>query len=163
MAAVTWVCPIGGCPVRQGRPGSCPDDLVQLVRERTEPEEPVADPAPGAAGEGDAAPPTGLALDCPWGQLIDIPAEDLEIGRSSPAFRGRGIDPYDQVSRVHARLSWQHGRLTVVDLDSANGTYVDGVKLIPGEPAVLRPGQQLRLGLDVPCKIVQLNEFGEPV
>ena len=157
MATVTWLCPVRGCPVRQDHAGSCPDDLVQLVRERTEPEKPAADPAP------DAAAATGLALDCHWGQLVDIPAAGLEIGRSTPAFRGGGIDGYDQVSRAHARLCWLDGRLHVDDLHSANGTFVDGEEITPGEPVLLNAGQELRLGLDVPCKIVQLNEFGEPV
>ncbi|MFI7662859.1 FHA domain-containing protein [Micromonospora parva] len=155
MAAVIWVCPVGDCPVRQDRPGSCPDDLVQLVREQTEPGAPAAAPA--------APAPSGLALDCPWGQLVDIPAEELSIGRSSPAFRGGGIDHYDQVSRAHARLFWIDGRLHLDDLDSANGTFVDGQRVTPGTPVALSAGQELRLGLDVPCRIVQLNEFGEPV
>ncbi|MEH1058706.1 FHA domain-containing protein [Micromonospora sp. CPCC 206171] len=154
---MTWVCPVGGCPVRQDRPGSCPDDLVQLVRERTEPKTPAADPAPAAPAS------SGLAIDCPWGQLVDIPAMELRIGRSSPVFRGGGIDHYDQVSRNHARLFWTDGRLHVDDLDSANGTFVDGQVVTPGVPVALRAGQELRLGLDVPCRIVQLNEFGEPV
>ncbi|MEU8257004.1 FHA domain-containing protein [Micromonospora inaquosa] len=154
MAAVTWVCPVGDCAVRQDRPGSCTVDLVQLVRQ-TEPEAPAADPPAPAA--------SGLALDCPWGQLVDIPAEELSIGRSSPAFRGGGIDHYDQVSRAHARLFWIDGHLHVDDLNSANGTFVDGQKITPGAPVALNAGQELRLGLDVPCRIVQLNEFGEPV
>lgn len=149
MAAVTWVCPTGGCQIRQDRPGSCPDCLVQLVREQPEP-------------EADVAAPTGFALDCPWGQMIDIPAEGVEIGRSSPAFRGTGIERYDQVSRVHARLFWVDDRLHVDDLHSANGTFVDGAEVTAEEPMALSAGQELRLGLDVPCQIVQLNEFGEP-
>jgi len=156
MAAVMWVCPVGGCPVRQNRPGSCPDDLVQLVRE---------EPAPEPEGRTpDAEPaPASLALDCPWGQLVDVPAEGLEIGRSSPAFRGGGIDRLDQVSRVHARLLWRDGRLYVDDADSANGTYVNGAEVTPGKPVALAAGQELRLAEDVPCRIVQLNEFGEPM
>lgn len=160
MAAVTWVCPVGGCEVRQDRPGSCPNDLVQLVREQQpEPAAPTTEPD----AEPDTAQSTGLALDCPWGQVVDIPAGDLEIGRSSAAFRGHGIDRYDQVSRVHARLFWRDGRLHVLDLGSANGTFVDGEEVAGDRPVPLSAGQELRLGLDVPCQIVQLNEFGEPM
>lgn len=154
MAALSWVCPVGGCPVRRDRPGSCPDDLVQLVVEESGPE---------PRREPEAAPPATLAIDCLWGQIVDIPACGLAIGRSAPAFRGGGIDPYDQVSRHHARLFWVDGRLLVDDTESANGTFVDGVRVNPGEPMALAAGQELRLAEDVPCKIVQLNEFGEPM
>ena len=150
MAAVMWSCPVGGCPVRQDRPGSCPDDLVQLVREESEPE-----PEPEARAT--------LAVDCPWGQIVDIPAGGLSIGRSAPVFQGGGIERYDQISRYHARLVWADGRLLVDDTESANGTFVDGVRVKPGEPSPLGAGQELRLAEDVPCKIVQLNEFGEPM
>lgn len=157
MAALTWVCPVGGCDARQDHPGTCPDDLVQLVRERTEPAARSAEPDPVAAA------PTGLALDCHWGQLIDIPDGELMIGRSSEAFRDSGIEDFLQVSRVHARLFWQDGQLHVVDLTSANGTFVDGRRLTADMPVRVCAGQQIRLGLDVLCKIVQLNEFGEPM
>lgn len=152
MAAVMWVCPVGGCHVRQDRPGSCPDDLVQLVREESEPE-----PEPATAA------PDGLAIDCLWGQIVEIPAGELAIGRSAPAFQGGGIERFDQVSRHHARLFWVDGRLLVDDTESANGTFVDGVRVVPGEPVALGAGQELRLAEDVPCKIVKLNEFGEPM
>jgi hypothetical protein len=154
MATVMWVCPVGGCPVRQDRPGSCSADLVQLVLEESAPE-----PEP----EPEAAAPATLAIDCPWGQIVDIPAAGLAIGRSVPAFHGGGIERYDQVSRLHARLYWADGRLLVDDTDSANGTFVNGVRVEPGEPMALGAGQELRLAEDVPCKIVQLNEFGEPM
>ena len=32
------------------------------------------------------------------------------------------------------------------DLNSANGTEVDGVRLAPGSPHALRPGSEIRLG-----------------
>ncbi|MFF5225129.1 FHA domain-containing protein [Dactylosporangium sp. NPDC000521] len=158
MAAVTWVCPVPDCTVRRDRPGQCRVDLVPLVREQIEPP-PGREPEPRPEPE---APPSGLALDCPWGQMVDIPGTGLEIGRSAPSFRGGGIDAFDQVSRVHARLLWQDGQLHILDLHSANGTFVDGVPVGTETPTALKPGQQLRLGLDVPCQIVQLNEYGEP-
>jgi len=152
MAAVIWVCPVGGCHVRQDRPGQCPEDLIALVIEESEPE---PEPEPEAAATH--------AIDCPWGQIVDIPAGGLAIGRSIPAFRDRGIESYDQVSRYHARLFWVDGQLLVDDTESANGTFVDGVRVVPGEPVSVGPGQELRLAEDVPCRIVQLSEFGDPM
>lgn len=34
-----------------------------------------------------------------------------------------------RVSRHHARVSWKDGRWTLEDLDSVNGTYVDGLRI----------------------------------
>lgn len=150
MATVTWVCPDDECEIRRDRAGLCPEHLVELARE--EPPEPATEPVL-----------PDLALDCHWGQIVDIPPEGLEIGRTSPAFRGGGIESCDQVSRKHARLSWRDGHLYVEDLESANGTFVDGVQLTRGESRELAAGQELRLALDVPCRIVRLNEFGDPL
>ena len=51
----------------------------------------------------------------------------------------------DTVSRRHALLEIEGGRLFVKDLGSANGTRLDGQRL-GTERAALRTGQQLRLG-----------------
>jgi pSer/pThr/pTyr-binding forkhead associated (FHA) protein len=48
----------------------------------------------------------------------------------------------DEVSRRHVRLVPQGDSVLVEDLDSANGTYIDGRRVESGE---LRPGQELRL------------------
>jgi pSer/pThr/pTyr-binding forkhead associated (FHA) protein len=49
-----------------------------------------------------------------------------------------------EVSRRHCRILMQKGYLTIEDLDSANGTYLNG-KLIAGRQ-MLRPGDRLRIG-----------------
>jgi hypothetical protein len=50
------------------------------------------------------------------------------------------------VSRFHATLWLQDGDLYVRDERSHNGTYLNGVRLAPGQPARLRPGDELRVG-----------------
>jgi pSer/pThr/pTyr-binding forkhead associated (FHA) protein len=48
------------------------------------------------------------------------------------------------VSRLHCRLEvGPGGELTVVDLDSTNGTWIDGERIVS---APLRPGSVLRVG-----------------
>ena len=47
------------------------------------------------------------------------------------------------VSRVHCRLSAGAAEVEVVDLDSTNGTYVNGLRV---ERALLRDGDQLGVG-----------------
>jgi hypothetical protein len=51
-----------------------------------------------------------------------------------------------RVSRYHAQLRWVESSWLVYDLDSTNGTYVDGQRVAPAQPRVLGPTSQLRLG-----------------
>jgi ABC-type multidrug transport system ATPase subunit/CRP-like cAMP-binding protein/ABC-type multidrug transport system permease subunit len=52
-----------------------------------------------------------------------------------------------QVSRFHARLDQQgQGRATVVDLGSANGVYINGVRIEPNVPRPLNGGDEIWFG-----------------
>jgi hypothetical protein len=50
------------------------------------------------------------------------------------------------VSRRHAELSYQGGAWFVVDLDSTNGTYLNGVEVQPKVRTPLKDGDRLALG-----------------
>jgi hypothetical protein len=52
------------------------------------------------------------------------------------------------VSRNHASIHYdqEHATLNVMDQNTVNGTYINGVKLLPSEVRVLRHGDELRLG-----------------
>jgi hypothetical protein len=50
------------------------------------------------------------------------------------------------VSRIHAMMKRENGTLTIEDMGSANGTYVNGHTLIPGQRFLLRHGDEVRLG-----------------
>ena len=47
------------------------------------------------------------------------------------------------VSRIHARLEWAGGECFVTDLNSRNGTYVGGERLMPNEKRELHDGDQI--------------------
>ena len=49
------------------------------------------------------------------------------------------------VSRVHAQIDEAEGRLYIYDLDSTNGTYINGVKVVSEEKEV-KVGDEIRLG-----------------
>ncbi len=51
-----------------------------------------------------------------------------------------------EVSGHHAQLIVRNDSLQVVDLDSSNGTYVDGVKLTPQEPCKVPVGGTISIG-----------------
>ncbi len=50
------------------------------------------------------------------------------------------------VSRRHAALRRGESTLTIVDLQSANGTYLNGQKLLPNQPHIVRDGDEISLG-----------------
>lgn len=50
------------------------------------------------------------------------------------------------VSRHHARLLADESPPVLLDLNSSNGTYVNGQRLIPSQPYYLRSGDEIRLG-----------------
>ncbi len=50
------------------------------------------------------------------------------------------------VSRRHALLRRQNDTIVLVDLNSANGTFLNGQRIISNEPRILRDGDEVRLG-----------------
>jgi hypothetical protein len=76
------------------------------------------------------------------GEAVDVDGARVMIGRvSDNDLQLEG----EKVSRHHAVIERDHsGRLVLSDLNSRNGTYVNGVRL--SEPRVLTGGERLRLG-----------------
>jgi len=50
------------------------------------------------------------------------------------------------VSRQHAILNAREDRPTLIDLDSYNGTFINGERLTEGEPRTLISGDEVQLG-----------------
>lgn len=75
------------------------------------------------------------------------------IGRLDP---NRGIhpevdlsryDPAARVSRRHAKIFVQNNQFLIEDLNSSNGTFINGqVRLVPRQPHLLSSGDEVRLG-----------------
>lgn len=53
---------------------------------------------------------------------------------------------YGAASRSHALVTFNQGRYYVIDLGSANGTYLGDARLDPNLPTLWTPGQPLRIG-----------------
>lgn len=76
----------------------------------------------------------------------------LALGDQSGATLGRSPDKADfvidheSISRAHVRLSVSGGDLYAEDLNTLNGTRINGHVLNPGEPMVLRSNDQIELG-----------------
>jgi FHA domain len=87
----------------------------------------------------------GAQLHFPWGP-VTVPADGMTVGRDFGVECGTQIQAFDNVSRAHARLSLQAGQLVVVDLNSTNGTTVNGDRLPPDQPSPVGDGDVLGFG-----------------
>lgn len=119
------------------------DLFGQRVRKMPAPSPAAAAPAPAAAAAltsaitepvrrapplADGSTPKRLVVTSGprEGMAIDLPDEQLTIGRSSES--GLVIRD-DYTSTHHARLMLWNDQWVVQDLDSTNGTYLDGVRV----------------------------------
>lgn len=76
-------------------------------------------------------------------QLFTLTQRHVTIGRAAHAHLQL---PDDEVDERHALLLCHPGRVEVVDLGPAGGTFVNGRRLPPNRPTPLPPGARLRLG-----------------
>ncbi len=60
------------------------------------------------------------------------------------------VSEQPSVSRHHCRLTREGTRHWIEDLHSTNGTWINGVRLPPGEPVAIEPGVQVTLGTQTP-------------
>lgn len=72
-----------------------------------------------------------------------MPLRGLTIGRGS---ENDIVLAYEAVSRTHAQITFERGYYYVVDLNSANGTFMDNVRIPPHTPTIWWPKQSLRIG-----------------
>jgi hypothetical protein len=82
-----------------------------------------------------------------------LPKDEILLGRSdahsdfAPDF---DLAPYGAaehgVSRRHAVIRRGEETLMLVDLGSTNGTHLNGQRLTPDQPRVLRDGDEIRMG-----------------
>jgi pSer/pThr/pTyr-binding forkhead associated (FHA) protein len=88
-------------------------------------------------------------------QPVDIQNNvDFTLGRGDPS--DSNVAPHFDfasygalekgVSRVHAALRRGEGVLAVVDLESTNGTFLNGHRLAANQPHLVRDGDEIRLG-----------------
>ena len=86
----------------------------------------------------------------PWGQLIADDGSAILVISLNRTLIGRALDSdirvaNQEVSRHHAIMYRQDGATMIQDLGSANGTYLNGVRLTEG-PASINVGDTVMLG-----------------
>lgn len=88
------------------------------------------------------------------GQIINLAGQtEFTIGRTAegqPILPDVDLSPYEAyskgVSRLHAALKIHNQRIVITDLGSANGTRVNGQKIVPHVDYPLNHGDMIALG-----------------
>lgn len=82
-----------------------------------------------------------------------VEREEYSLGRSAdgqPIIPDVDLTPFDAyakgVSRLHATLKMSESRITLMDLGSSNGTFLNGIRLAPYQDMPLADGDDIRLG-----------------
>jgi hypothetical protein len=82
-----------------------------------------------------------------------VPKDEILLGRAdaqSSTIPDLDLGPYGGaelgISRRHAMIRRGEDTLTLIDLGSTNGTHLNGQRLIPHQPRVLRDGDEVRMG-----------------
>jgi hypothetical protein len=163
--------PLAAAPLPEPLPGMTPPPVeapvVMPEPQATAPAPPAAAPAAPAAASAaaPAAPAAPEAGQLPPGaspKLVVIRGQ--KIGVEFPIypelnFIGRAdekpvdIDLEDQeppdriwCSRQHAVINFEDNRLTIEDLNSSNGTYVNRTRVYPGQKRPLNVGDVIQIG-----------------
>ncbi len=76
-------------------------------------------------------------------QVVQLRQNTINMGRTPP---GEVLLADPQVSRLHARLLFEADRISLVDLNSRNGTFVGTTKLSANVPYTLSYGEAFRIG-----------------
>lgn len=100
-------------------------------------------PVSGQGAERDLSPQEGsLILTSADGRAIVVGDGDV-VGRT--VVGKEMLDMHEQVSRRHAQFVRREGTWFVIDLNSSNGTFLEGKRIPPGEKVQLRNGQEIRI------------------
>lgn len=77
------------------------------------------------------------------GEDLAVPGPVVHIGAGP---KNEVVIEDDSVSQQHARLEFERGAWRITDLESTNGTFVEGVRLAPEVPTPLPYGSSVRFG-----------------
>jgi Ca-activated chloride channel family protein len=125
-------------PVPVPQPAVLPQPVPEVMRA----------PATLGAEPSWPSPPVTPSVTSGWRlegtRIVALPESGrIELGRGAG---NQIMMTEDDVSTRHAALTIGKKALTITDLNSTNGTYVNGRKLEPNSPMVVRGGDMVRFG-----------------
>jgi hypothetical protein len=95
--------------------------------------------------------PAVLTLQLSDGRAIPVASGGV-LGRSGGA--SLFFEGFQTVSRRHAKVDFRGGAWQIEDLQSTNGTWVNGKRLGPGQPCLLKAGDVVALSLACEMRVI---------
>jgi hypothetical protein len=117
------------------------DDAVESTRRLRLADLAAARPSPPVTET-----PRGLWLVDTFGVRFALEPDENSVVRIGRAIDNDVVIGRQRVSRYHAQLRWVETSWLVYDLDSTNGTFVDGQRVASSQPHAVASGAALRLG-----------------
>lgn len=119
------------------------EGIYSKIKETT-----VAEKKGGAGGIGEVVSMARsmklIAMNAPVSFEIAITKDEFTIGRKQELVDG--VIPFSRmIGRSHCRIIRKGGQFAIIDLSSANGTYVNKVRIQPEQPCPVKNGDIVRL------------------
>ncbi len=139
----------------------CGAALIEITGRSADTQKPFFDPAEQAGMTFDGSELSALETGAMFGLRVISTGDVISLhGRENftlgQAVSGQAVVPdvdlsiFDAeshgISRIHAELRMDESRIMAIDLDSSNGTQINGAYLKPQEPVRLHHGDMLQLG-----------------
>ena len=84
------------------------------------------------------------AMNSPTRFELVVNKDEYTIGKSAGSVDG--VIPFNKmISRIHCRIVRNGGHVTITDLQSSNGTYVNKIRLQANQPCQIKNGDIIRL------------------
>jgi FHA domain len=153
-AASTDAAPAAEAPAVEAPAAAAPESEAPTGEIKPE-AAPEPAPAPAAAAAGGAPFKAKLSIVRGGRKGQEFPLEDGNnlVGRwdpetgSFPEVDLDADDPEAKISRKHALIRIDNGKITIEDIGSLNGTYVNRQpRLSPGSPAEIKSGDEVIIG-----------------
>ncbi len=93
---------------------------------------------------GDAGNLRIIAMNAPTRVEIEVTKDEFIIGKKKELVDGV-ISFNKMISRSHCKINRCGSQYTITDLQSANGTYVNKVRLQPSQPCQIKNGDVIRM------------------
>lgn len=103
---------------------------------------PIVTPQTDASGE--AGRLCIIAMNAPTRVEIEVTKDEFVIGKKQELVDGV-VSFNKMISRSHCKINRRGSQYTVTDLQSANGTYVNKVRLQPNQPCQIKNGDVIRM------------------
>lgn len=85
-----------------------------------------------------------VSLNAPTRIEIVVTKDEFVLGKKADKVDGV-LSFNDKISRVHCKINQNGSQCTITDLHSANGTYVNRMRLQPEQPSPIKNGDVVRL------------------